>query len=89
MNMNERRFLTGVNATELDPVKSAALMRRQKKGKVSASSSPAIAVSVRTLEAEQTASDRQKALRLFCRAMIRLYIQDQGNPDHGTSLGVL
>lgn len=57
--------------------------------KVSKSAKPSMAVSVKTLDAEQAARDRQKALRLFCRAMIRLYLQDKGNPKNGKSLGVL
>ena len=69
--------------------KMKQLIERPQKGRFSGSSSLAIAVSVKTLEAEQTAGDKQKALRLFCRAMIRLYLQDHGNPDNGKSLGVL
>ena len=65
------------------------LTEREKIGKVSGSSSPKIAVSVKTLDAEQAASNKQKALRLFCRAMIRLYLQDHGNPENGKGLGVL
>ena len=57
--------------------------------KVSGSSSPKIAVIIKTLNAEQTVSNQQTALRLFCRAMIRLYHQDRGNPENGKSLGVL
>jgi len=50
---------------------------------------PSLRVSVKTLEAEQAAGDRQKALRLVCRAMIRLYLQSKGNPTNGKRLGVL
>jgi len=57
--------------------------------KVSRSARPSIAVSVKTLDVEQAARDRQRALRLFCRAMIRLYLQDKGNPKNGKCLGVL
>ncbi len=57
--------------------------------KVLRSTSLKIAVSVKTLDTEQTASQKQKALRLFCRAMIRLYLQDTSNPDHGKRLGIL
>lgn len=46
-------------------------------------------VSVRILETEQTEAQRQKALRLYCRAMIRLYIQKHGSPNDGKRLGVL
>jgi hypothetical protein len=51
--------------------------------------SPSIAVSVKTLTSEQTVSAKQKALRLFCRAMIRLYLQDNGKPENGKRLGIL
>jgi len=64
-------------------------MGRPKISKVIAFSTPKIAVSVKTLDTEQTACDKQKALRLFCRAMIRLYLQDTGNPEHGKRLGIL
>ena len=57
--------------------------------KVSRLARPTITVSVKTIEAEQAARDRQKALRLFCRAMIRLYLQDNGECKNGKSLGVL
>ena len=60
-----------------------------KKDKVSKSLRPAIAVSVKTLEGEQTADSKRKAVRLYCRAMIRLYLRDNGNPDIGNSLGLL
>jgi hypothetical protein len=64
------------------------LIKRAKISKVSGAS-PAMAVSVKTLTAEQTASAKQKALRLFCRAMIRLYLQDNRNPENGKCLGIL
>ena len=51
--------------------------------------SSTLAVSIKTLDAEQTASSKQTARRLVCRAMIRLYLQDHGNPEHGERLGVL
>ena len=60
-----------------------------KKSKVSRSFSTRIAVTFKTLETEQTAGDKQKALRLFCRAMIRLYLQDHGSPENGKRLGIL
>ena len=65
------------------------LIERPKMSRVSSSLRSTIAVSVKTLDTEQTVSKRQKALRLFCRAMIRLYLQDNGNPENGKSLGVL
>ena len=49
-----------------------------------------LAVSVKTTEAEQAASLKKKALRLFCCAMIRLYLQDNtANLENGNRLGVL
>jgi hypothetical protein len=67
-----------------------ALTKRSGRSKVLASSGPLITVSVKTVDTEQTASDKHKALRAFCRAMIRLYLQDQANkPANGKSLGVL
>jgi len=65
------------------------LIERPKMSRVSSSLSSTIAVSVKTRDAEQTVSGKQKALRLFCRAMIRLYLQDSGNPENGKGLGVL
>ena len=69
-------------------MKRGQLIKRPKMSKVSWAS-PAIAVSVNTLSEEQNASSKQKALRLFCRAMIRLYLQDNGNPKNGKRLGIL
>jgi hypothetical protein len=63
------------------------LIKRPKMSKVSAA--PEIAVSITTLDAEQTESTRRKAIRLFCRAMIRLYLQDHENRENGKRLGVL
>ena len=57
--------------------------------KVSESRRPAIAISVKTLEAEQTLVAKQRALRLFCRAMIRLYLQHNSKSRNGKRLGVL
>jgi hypothetical protein len=79
----------GESPDRIEHGKSEPLILRSKKSKVSKSSSQAITVSVKTLESEQTAVSRQKALRLFCRAMIRLYIQDQGKPEDGKRLGLL
>jgi hypothetical protein len=64
-------------------------MESPKKGKVSLLGSTKIAVSVKTLDTAQRAGEKQRALRLFCRAMIRLYLQDHGNPENGKRLGVL
>ena len=65
------------------------LIEGPKKDKVFASSRRAIVVSVKTLDAEQTTESKRKAVRLFCRAMIRLYLRDHGKPDIGNSLGIL
>jgi hypothetical protein len=69
-------------------VAQGGLNQGQKKGTVS-SSSAAIMTTVKIAELEQTAEMRRKALRLFCRAMIRLYLRDNGAPDLGNGLGVL
>jgi hypothetical protein len=53
------------------------------------SSSPTITSCVRVAATEQTLEMRHNAVRLFCRAMIRLYLRDNGNPDSGNSLGIL
>jgi hypothetical protein len=66
-----------------------ALIEQPKMSRVLGSSTQKLAVSVKTLDTAQTASDKQKALRLFCRAMIRLYLNDSGNPENGKRLGVL
>lgn len=65
------------------------LIEGPKKDKVSGSSRLAIAVSVKTLDAEQTADSKRKAVRLFCRAMLRLYLRDNEDSDIGNSLGIL
>jgi hypothetical protein len=65
------------------------LIEGPKKDKVLESSRPVLTVSVKTLEAEQTADSKRKAIRLFCRAMIRLYLRDNKEPDIGNSLGIL
>ena len=87
LNQNPTGHAGSKNWTER--VGSEQLIGRAKRSKVSKSSSLAIAVSIKTLDAEQTASARDKALRLFCRAMIRLYLQDKENPEHGKRLGIL
>jgi len=56
------------------------LIQVPKRDKVSGSSRQAIAISVKTVEAEQTDDHKQKAIRLYCRAMIRLYLLDNENP---------
>jgi hypothetical protein len=56
---------------------------------VPTSSGLAIAVSIKTIDTAQSASSKQAALRLFSRAMIRLYLQDRGNPNNGERIGVL
>jgi hypothetical protein len=49
-----------------------------------------LTVSVELLDAEQTASARMKALRLFCRGIIRLYLKEHANNfENGKSLGIL
>lgn len=69
---------------------STNLTEECKRSKVSASSVPTIAFAVRSVGTEQTASQKEKALRLFCRAMIRLYLQDNTEkPQNGKRLGVL
>lgn len=65
------------------------LIEGSKKAKVLGSLKPPMAVSVRTLEAEQAAETRRRAVRLFCRALIRLYLEDHGKPENGKSLGIL
>jgi hypothetical protein len=47
----------------------------------------ALAVSFKTLDREQCSGDKQKALRLFCRAMIRVYLLDK--QQNGKRLGIL
>ena len=69
-------------------MKPERLIEPTKMSRVSRSH-PSVVVSVKVLDAEQTAGSKQNALRLFCRAMIRLYIQDNGNPENGKRLGIL
>jgi hypothetical protein len=69
--------------------KQKHLTERPKNSKVLRSLAPRLTVSIKTLDAEQTTSSKQKAIRLFCRAMIRLHLQDHGNPENGKRLGVL
>jgi hypothetical protein len=66
------------------------LIASGKKSRLSRPSARPISVSIKTLEAEPTASSQAKALRLFCRAMIRLYLKNHANhSENGKSLGVL
>ncbi len=48
-----------------------------------------LAVSVKTLDVEAAAGSKDAALRLICRAMIRLYLRDCGDRTDGERLGVL
>jgi len=68
---------------------AARLHDRRKMSKVSRRLRPRLAVFIKTLETEQTPAMREKATRLFCRALIRLNLQDNGEADHGKSLGIL
>ena len=65
------------------------LNSRPQKSKVSRSKPLVVNVAVKQTHTEQAASDKAKALRLFCRSMIRLYLQDQEDPALGKRLGVL
>jgi hypothetical protein len=65
------------------------LIEPTKRSRVSGAERPAVKVAVKTLDREQTVAERQKALRLFCRAMIRLYLQDNSEQQNGNGLGVL
>jgi len=59
-------------------------------GKKCTTSKPStLAVSVRTLDVEPARGSKDAALRLICRAMIRLYLRDCGDPTDGERLGVL
>ena len=49
----------------------------------------ALTVSVKTLDVEPAAVSKDAALRLLCRAMIRLYLHDYGDPVNGERVGVL
>jgi hypothetical protein len=58
-------------------------------GRVSKSATAAIGVAVTTLDTEQSTNAKNKALRLFCRALIRLYLQDRAKTENGKRLGIL
>jgi hypothetical protein len=64
------------------------LIEGQKKRRVLSTSTP-IGVSIKLADAEQTLDMRRRAARLFCRAMIRIYLRDNGSPNSGKSMGVL
>lgn len=57
--------------------------------RVTRRSAARLTVSVKTSDVEQTRAMQEEAVRLFCRALIRLYLQDQGCPDNGKRLGIL
>lgn len=66
----------------------AGLRGDSKRSRVSEARS--LTVSVKTAEAPQPLSQRDKAVRLLCQALIRLYLQDdKKNPDDGKSMGIL
>jgi hypothetical protein len=48
-----------------------------------------LTVSVGIRDVEPVAGSNEAALRLVCRAMVRLYLQDCEDPMHGKRLGVL
>lgn len=64
---------------------SDTLIKRRKKRKVWLPVSSVIKVA----DNEQTAEMRRRAARLYCRAMIRLYLSDNGDPDLGNGVGIL
>lgn len=64
-------------------------MSKPKISKVTGPQSFRIGTATKTLDTEQTTSQRQKAVRLYCRAMIRLYLQDTDHPQNGKGLGLL
>lgn len=68
---------------------SAQLIASKKKSKVLRSSRTAVTASVRTCDFEETASKKHVALRLLCRAMIRLYLNDSTTSTNGKGLGIL
>ena len=75
--------------SRMEPV-NGKLIGSPKKSKLSKSSDRRISVSVKTLEAAQTPAAEAEALRLFCRALIRLYLKDRAhNPENGKGLGIL
>lgn len=65
------------------------LIEIAKRSTVSKAKCPSMTVVVKTLDRDQTTAERQRALRLFCRAMIRLYLQDNSEAQNGKGVGVL
>lgn len=59
------------------------LIVTRKKGKVFGTSGKRIGVTVKTSEIEQTSEMRHKAARLLCRAMIRVYLRENGKTADG------
>jgi hypothetical protein len=57
--------------------------------RVSTFKKPSVTVSLRTLDIEQRAESKEKAIRLLCRAMVRLYLEENRNHENGKGLGVL
>jgi hypothetical protein len=57
--------------------------------RVSTFQKASVTVSIKTLDVEQCVESGEKATRIFCRAMIRLYLEESGGRDNGESLGVL
>ncbi len=55
------------------------LIRRSKKSTVSTSPRPIVEIVTKMLDGDLTPEKTRRALRLFCRAMIRLYLQDVTN----------
>lgn len=57
--------------------------------RVSKRATAAVSITQKQLDTEQSMGDKQRALRLFCRALIRLYLQDSEGSSHDKGLGVL
>jgi hypothetical protein len=68
---------------------SEVLNPHSKKYRVSLRAKPPISSSMKHLDREQSIGAKEKALRLFCRALIRLYLKDQGSDTDGNRLGIL
>ena len=79
----ERKARVGV----VDPRRSRTLNGRGEKCTTSKRST--LAVSIKTLDVEPGTGSKDAALRLICRAMIRLYLQDCEDPMDGERLGIL
>ena len=50
---------------------------------------PALVVSVNTADVEIDRHSHESALRLYCRAMLRLYFKECGDSNNGERVGVL